>query len=293
MVQRALQHSREAVTLDPMKAPAADRAVVNLRRAYFECRYGQLHVRTAFPPTGGFDERTPLLCLPEGTRSSAGFVPFLAAMGTDRSVYAADLPGCGESDPPPAPPTIADYAAAVGDFLESLRLRQVDVLGYHEGAAIAAELAIRRPALIRKLVFAGLPVYTSAERAALTARSWPQPPVADGSHLLAEWQRRLAGRGPGVSLEQLTAGVADALHNGPNAGWVVSAACNWASHERLSLVVQPALVLRPHDSLWEPTLRAERVLRTARWQNLDEFGAGLFEVAPEPVAVRVRAFLDN
>ncbi|MCB1623879.1 MAG: hypothetical protein KDI32_04785, partial [Pseudomonadales bacterium] len=32
-------------------------------RAYFECRYGQLHVHNTMPPGGGFDEATPLLCL--------------------------------------------------------------------------------------------------------------------------------------------------------------------------------------------------------------------------------------
>jgi hypothetical protein len=27
---------------------------------YVDCRYGQLHVHTAFPSNGGFDERVPL-----------------------------------------------------------------------------------------------------------------------------------------------------------------------------------------------------------------------------------------
>jgi pimeloyl-ACP methyl ester carboxylesterase len=276
-----------------MKKPVASRAVVNLRRAYFECRYGQLHVRTAFPSTGGFDERTPLLCLHAGPGSSRSFAAFLSAMATDRSVYAADMPGCGESDPPPAQLTVADYAAAIGDFLGNLRLRHVDVLGYHEGAAIAAELAIGQPALVRKLVFAGVPLYTRAEREAFTARPYPQPPTMDGSHWLAEWQRRLAGKGPGMSLEQLATGFADTLHNGLNAGWPVRAAYAWAGHERLPLVAQPVLVLRPRDDLWEPTLRAERLLGSAHWQDLGEFGAGLFEVAPEAVAARVRKFLDR
>ena len=40
-----------------------------LRRAYFECRYGQLHVHNAIPVGGGFDELTTLVCL-HGTGSS-------------------------------------------------------------------------------------------------------------------------------------------------------------------------------------------------------------------------------
>ena len=34
-----------------------------LRRAYFECRHGQLHVHNAIPDGGGFDELTTLICL--------------------------------------------------------------------------------------------------------------------------------------------------------------------------------------------------------------------------------------
>jgi pimeloyl-ACP methyl ester carboxylesterase len=276
-----------------MRRAAAGASVVNLRRAYFDCRYGQLHVRTAFPSTGGFEERMPLLCLHEAAGSSRSFVPLLAAMGTDRPMYAVDTPGCGASDPPPGQLTVADYAAAVDDFLADLRLRQVDVLGYHEGAAIAAELAIRRPAVVRRLVFVGLPVYTAAERQAFRARPYPPPPAADGSHLLAEWQRRLAGWGPGVALEQLAAGCVEALHNGPRGWWAASAACDWAARERLPLVGQAALVLRPRDAFWEATLRAERLLRAAHWHELPEFGSGLFEVAPAAVAALMREFLDR
>src|SRR5580692_4744019 len=36
---------------------------VRTRRAYFDFKYGQLHVRTAFPGTGGFDEQVTLICL--------------------------------------------------------------------------------------------------------------------------------------------------------------------------------------------------------------------------------------
>ena len=38
-------------------------AAVSLRRMYVDCRYGQLHLATAFPPSGGFDELTALLFL--------------------------------------------------------------------------------------------------------------------------------------------------------------------------------------------------------------------------------------
>jgi pimeloyl-ACP methyl ester carboxylesterase len=111
---------------------------VRTRRAYFDCRFGQLHVRTAFPTTGGFDEQVTLFCL-----------------HADQS-YAPDLPGLGESDPSPTH-SVADAAGAMSDLANDLRLRQIDLLGLHSGAAVALDLAAARPELVRRLVLVGIP----------------------------------------------------------------------------------------------------------------------------------------
>jgi pimeloyl-ACP methyl ester carboxylesterase len=123
-----------------------------VRRGYFECRYGQLHLHNAMPPGGGFEEGTALLCLHDCPGSGRLFVRYLALAGRDRSVYAPDLPGFGESDAPSAAPVLADYAAALGDFLDSMRLRKLDILGVRIGALIGAELALERGAQVGRLV---------------------------------------------------------------------------------------------------------------------------------------------
>ena len=141
-------------------------ATVRTRRAYFDCRFGQIHVRTAFPTTGGFDEGVTLVCLHSREGSSRSFARFLPEIATDRSVYAPDLPGFGESD---AAPTLGDAdvgpadvgpaeaARAVGDLATNLRLRQIDLLGLRFGAAVALDLASARPELVRRLVLVGAP----------------------------------------------------------------------------------------------------------------------------------------
>src|SRR6185437_9827573 len=73
-----------------------------VRRGYFECRYGQLHVHNSIPSGGGFEEGTPLLCLHPSPLSGRAFGRFLAFAGAKRSVFAPDLPGFGDSDPPAA-----------------------------------------------------------------------------------------------------------------------------------------------------------------------------------------------
>ncbi len=130
--------------------------IVRTRRAYFDCRFGQLHVRTAFPTTGGFDEGVTLFCLHPSENSSRTFHSFLPEIADDRSVYAPDLPGCGESDPAPSM-NLKDAAAAVADLARDLRLRQIDVLGFRFGAGAALELAAARPELVRRLVLVAAP----------------------------------------------------------------------------------------------------------------------------------------
>ena len=142
---------------------ASPPAIVRTRRAYFDCKFGQLHVRTAFPTTGGFDEQVTLICLHPVDASSRAFSRFLAEIAETRSVYAPDLPGYGESDSSPGR-SIADAATAISDLANDLRLRQIDLLGVQYGAEVALELAAARPALVRRLVLAGVP---SAERLSL------------------------------------------------------------------------------------------------------------------------------
>jgi pimeloyl-ACP methyl ester carboxylesterase len=278
-------------TSAPGKGTRAPQAV-NLRRAYFDCRYGQLHVRTAFPNTGGFDERTPLVLLHDHPASSRTFLPLLTELGTDRSLYAVDAPGCGESETPPREPTIADYAAAIGDMLDGLRLREVDLLGYRDGSAIAAELAIARPQQVRRVAFVGVPVYTAAEREAFDRAPWPLPPADDGSHATAEWRRALESRGPGETLSQVAATFAERLRNGPQASWSVRATRQWRGDARVGLVRQPALVIRAKDDLWDATQRARALLPQARWRELPALGGGLIGVAPAEIATELRAFYD-
>jgi pimeloyl-ACP methyl ester carboxylesterase len=262
-----------------------------VRRGYFESRYGQLHVHNAIPPGGGFEEGTPLLCLHKSPLSGRMFERFLALAGRDRSVYAPDLPGFGDSDSPTSRPTIAEYAAAIGDFLETMRFRQIDILGYHVSSLIAAELAITRPKQVRRVVLVSVPLLIEAERDSRRRVPPSIPPSFDGAHLTGEWQRVADVYGPGAPLELLTNALVEKLRNGPHPAWLTHAALQYAVRERLSLVTQQVLLMRPRDDLWDATLRAREVLFKSRCIDIPEQGPGLFEAAPELVAEGLRDFL--
>jgi pimeloyl-ACP methyl ester carboxylesterase len=262
-----------------------------MRRTYFESRFGQLHVHGAMPGGGGFDESTTLVCFHQSPMSGRVFRPLLEIMGRERSVYAPDTPGFGESDPPPQAPSIQDYAGAMLDFIDAMRFRKVDLLGYHTGSLIATEVALARPDVVRRLVMVALPVLSDAERAAFASSPWPIPAAEDGSHVQAEWQRSVQWRGPGVTLEMLSRSFAEKLRNGPQAWWGASAVMQYPARERLRLLRQPTLVLRPKDDLWEATGRAQGLLPDARFVDLPQYGFGLFDVAPQAVVAATQEFL--
>jgi pimeloyl-ACP methyl ester carboxylesterase len=262
-----------------------------IRRGYFECRYGQLHVHNAIPPGGGFDEGTALICIHASPLSGGVFDPLSRLLGRDRSVYAPDLPGFGESEPPPLRPSIADYAGAIADFCDSMRFRQIDVLGVQSGSFVAAELALARPTIVRRLVCVGMPLANDSEREVFRRAPWPVPAAENGSHLIIEWQRTLQQRRPGEPLELSARACAEKLHNGPHAWWGLAAAFDYPARERLGRVQQPSLLLRLKDEWWDATARGRELLSKARLVELPELGPGALETAPAVLADALRDFL--
>lgn len=115
-------------------------------------------------------------------------LPLISALADDAQVLAPDMPGYGLSNGLPGETCIADIAAMLAIWLEQLHIRPSIIFGVHTGALVALELApLIEPA---RIVFDGLPLFDSDERADLAAHYFPDfAPQADGSHLQRLWQR--------------------------------------------------------------------------------------------------------
>lgn len=86
----------------------------------------------------------------------------LAALG--HSVYAFDLPGFGDTPPPPVAWGVEDYAAFVLAALNALKLERVHLFGHSFGGRISLVLGATQPDRIGKLVLAdsaGVPPHRS------------------------------------------------------------------------------------------------------------------------------------
>ena len=145
-----------------------------IRRAYYDCRYGQLHLHNAIPAGGGFDELTPLICLHGADQTGRVFLPLLTPLGYQRSVYALDAPGAGESDPAPGVAAVEAAAHAAMDFVEANRIRRFDLLAREQGCDAALRVLAERGEAVRRVVLLGATGVTQAANVSLV-------PLADAA----------------------------------------------------------------------------------------------------------------
>jgi pimeloyl-ACP methyl ester carboxylesterase len=68
------------------------------------------------------------------------------------SPHLIDLPGFGQSPPPPVPWSSVDYALSLKEHLDRLKQPQVDLFGHSFGGKVALSFASRFPERVRRLI---------------------------------------------------------------------------------------------------------------------------------------------
>jgi pimeloyl-ACP methyl ester carboxylesterase len=83
------------------------------------------------------------------------FAELLPALARDFEVVAVELQGHGRTRDISRPLTYEGMAGDVAALLEALEIARARLVGYSMGGAVGLELALERPELIERLVFAG------------------------------------------------------------------------------------------------------------------------------------------
>jgi pimeloyl-ACP methyl ester carboxylesterase len=125
-------------------------------------------LRYAYRRCGPTGSEPPLLLLPHLRGTLDSWDPALInALATERDVIAFDHAGVGLSSGT-TPRTIKDTAVDALAFMAAIGVRQVDVLGFSMGGYTAQELALLRPAAVRRMVLAA-----TAPRGGPDIHGWP------------------------------------------------------------------------------------------------------------------------
>lgn len=260
---------------------------MSLRRAYVDGPHGQIHLRL----TG---QGAPLLLLHQSPLSGDQFsaaLPLLAEAGF--AVAAMDTPGFGQSDRPAVPVGIAGYADCIPAVLDSLGWEKAHVMGHHTGASIAASLAARHPGRLDRLVLNGLALLSDAERAHFAGfRFAPLEPKADGSHLLAAWNQRLAASPGWTNLAAMHRYVTEMLANPTYYSWGFEAAFAHDLAADLAAIAAPTLILtNTGEDLYAASRRAHALRPDFAFAALDGGTHDIVDEQPEAWAREVTAFL--
>ena len=210
------------------------------RKGYLDGPTGQIHYQEA-------GEGLPLVLLHQSPSSSEMFKAVYSELA-NRGIRAIgiDTPGFGMSDVPAEPPSISDYANAISQAMDELRLKSPAVLGHHTGASIAAEIAVTRPELVGCLILNGPAQLTEQERDDFRKALRDAPkfePVSDGSHLTALWKRREQFTPGWTSMDAMHWGVVQMLVAGDTEWYGHAAAFDHDIAEPLSRVQQPTMIL--------------------------------------------------
>jgi pimeloyl-ACP methyl ester carboxylesterase len=223
----------------PAETAATRRA--GLRGMVTQAGRYRMFARVADGPAGGHEN--PVILLHGLVVSSRYMEPLAAILGRHFRVLAPDLPGFGESEKPREVLDIPALAEALATWLKACGIAQATMIGNSFGCQILAALAVRHPALVRRLVLQGPTVDPEA-------RSLPVQIVRD----IVNGRREPRPMGPIARIDYAKAGLKRAF---------LTARCLVRDRieERLPLIRAPTLVVRGSRDPVVPQAWAERAAR--------------------------------
>jgi pimeloyl-ACP methyl ester carboxylesterase len=249
----------------------------------------------------------PLLCLQHFRGNLDNWDPALVdRIARGREVVLLDNRGVGSSSGA-VPDNVGDMARDVLRFIDALALTQVDLLGFSLGGYVAQDLALVRPRLFRRIVFAG-----TAPEGAPRIHRWsddvyalatPDVPNPDGFIKLF-FSGSEAGRTKGREyFERITARQVDRDDQTDLAARdaQLEAIARWGIPDpsklaRLAAITQPTLVANGDNDTMMITENSHLLahhLPASQLRIYPDSGHGFLDQYPEQFADHVNSFLDG
>ena len=165
-------------------AELTSRGAAKVRRGLVDVSGGQIHYREA-----GANGATPLILIHASPGSARSLEPLMRALAPNRHVIAPDTMGNGDSSGDmPHQPEIPFFADRTVEALDQLGLASFNLYGTHTGGSVAADIAIRYPTRVRRLILDGIGLYDDDLQAELLERYAPaMKPDLHGAHITWAW----------------------------------------------------------------------------------------------------------
>lgn len=97
-------------------------------------------------------EGPPVIVLHGWGASIETVASIVSALAPVSEVHALDLPGFGQSDPPPKPWGVEDYSAFLARFMDEMRIEKAAFVGHSNGGRVIISLAADEPERVGRIV---------------------------------------------------------------------------------------------------------------------------------------------
>ncbi|MFQ5635665.1 MAG: alpha/beta fold hydrolase [Gammaproteobacteria bacterium] len=262
---------------------------MQIKKGYADGPFGQLHYQQC--GTGA-----PVIMVHQSPDSMVQFRPVmrpLAAAGIH--AIAVDIPGCGMSETPDHPPTIAEYAPMVTAIMDHFGFDRASVLGHHTGAIIVTEATLQNPERVDRIVLNGPLPLTDEERAyfmGMVEREKAWAPRWDGGHLIEVWENRRAAQ---AEWSDLTAFHRHFIHGhlaGEQVWYAHDAVMKYRHEDAIPRITHPCLVLaNTGDAIYAQSLRTREMRPDFAYAELEGGTIDIIDEQPDAWARAVAKFL--
>jgi pimeloyl-ACP methyl ester carboxylesterase len=233
----------------------------------------RIHARVSRYPR---DLRLPVVLVHGLGVSSLYMVPIAKRLAAEVSVYAPDLPGHGRSGDPARTLSVPELARVLGRWMDAVGIGRAVFLANSMGCQTVAELAVRQPERVDRLILVGPTADAGARRIwphllRLVRTSWAERPSLV---LVVAWDYVRAG--PLALYREMRHMLADRIE------------------DKLPRIEVPILVLRGENDAIVPQRWAEEVARLAGADGVRVIpGAGhaINYTAADELLRRIRPFL--
>jgi pimeloyl-ACP methyl ester carboxylesterase len=258
-----------------------------IEAGYINCPEGQIHFRQWLPEE---ETRPPLLCLHPAPFSGLFFTTAMAALGAGRRVIAPDYPGYGASSVQAEQPTIEDYAVAMLKFVQAVSPEgPVDVLGFHTGCLVGAEMQLQSADSIGALVLVDVPYFVGAvQESMLEKAASPLALDTEPESIAPLWKSGVGVKAPLMGMARSVELLSEQLRVYPRAHLAFHAAFTYPCQQRFERLPGPVAIIGTQSGLLDATRESAAAAReSALFIEATEITRGVFEEGAPAIAARI------
>jgi len=270
--------TEEAVPTDELK----------LTRHYVIGSQDELHLRQYDSNGSG----KPLMMLHPAPYSGAWFETVMPLITVPEVIFAPDYPGYGGSTGPDELPDIRYFAEAMLEILYAAETESADILGFHTGCLVAAEMALLDPEMVSRLLLIDVPYFTGPMREEMyESAAAPKLYNEDPDCLRKGYEFNVTDKLSHIDFPRAFDLFVESLRPGLHAHQAFHAAFSYDAEAAFKQLDKPGIVVATQSGLLEPTREAGKALSHMAFSERLDIARSVFESAAEESAAEINAFL--